>query len=99
MRRYSANSGALSGPGGRAGATAGVDRLRALPGFHSMEKMPEIGATIDEPWLCTGQAGMAYFLHQDRQVLADSLAKLHRLEDERELHRIRPHFEASCRAG
>jgi biotin carboxylase len=80
-------------------ASPGVDRVRALPGFHSMEKMPEIGATIDEPWLCTGQAGMAYFQHRDREVLAYSLAKLHRLEDDRELHYIRPHFHASRRAG
>jgi hypothetical protein len=64
-----------------------------------MEKMPEIGATIDEPWLCTGQAGMAYFQHRDREVLADSLAKLHRIEDDGELHDIRPHFHASRRAG
>lgn len=80
-------------------ASPGVDRVRGLPGFHSMEKMPEIGTTIDEPWLCTGQAGMAYFLHQDREVLANSLHELHRLEDDRELHHMRPHFEASRRAG
>ena len=80
-------------------ASPGVDRLRALPGFHNTEKMPEIGATIDEPWLCTGQAGMAYFLHLDREVLANSLAKLHRLEDERELHHVRPHVHAGRRAG
>jgi hypothetical protein len=42
---------------------------------------------------------MAYFLHQDRQVLADSLATLHRLEDEGELHHIQPHFGAVRRAG
>jgi biotin carboxylase len=80
-------------------ASPGVDRIRALPGFHSMEKMPEIGATIDEPWLCTGQAGMAYFLHQDSDVLADSLAELHALEDDGELHDIRPHIHAGRRAG
>jgi hypothetical protein len=77
----------------------GLDRVRALPGLHSMEKIPEIGATINEPWLCTGQAGMAYFLHEDREVLVDSLAKLHRLEDEGQLHDISPHFTASLRAG
>jgi biotin carboxylase len=80
-------------------ASPGVDHVRVLPGFHSMEKMPEIGATIDEPWLCTGQAGMAYFLHRDRGVIANSLAKLHRLEDNRALHDIRPHLHAGRRAG
>lgn len=80
-------------------ASPGLDRLRALPGFHSMEKIPQIGAAIDEPWLCTGQAGMAYFLHQDRGVLVESLAQLHRLEDHRQLHHIRPHRQAGRRAG
>jgi biotin carboxylase len=85
--------------GGTVLASPGVDRVRALPGFHSTEKMPEIGATIGEPWLCTGQAGMAYFLHQDPEVLASSLRKLHRLEDDGELHNIRPYAEAGDRAG
>lgn len=71
-------------------ASPGLRRVRALPGFHGIEKIPEIGATIDEPWLCTGQAGMAYFLHPNREMLAHSLARLHRLEDDRELHRIQP---------
>jgi ATP-grasp domain len=72
-------------------ASPGLDRVRALPGFHSIEKIPEIGATINEPWLCTGHAGMAYFLHQDREVLASSLRKLHQLEDDGQLHHMRPH--------
>jgi hypothetical protein len=80
-------------------ASPGADRVRALPGFHSMEKMPDIGAAIDEPWLCTGQAGMAYFLHRDRKLLADSLATLHQLEDDGELHDIRTHTDAGRRAG
>jgi biotin carboxylase len=77
----------------------GLDRVRALPGFHSMEKIPEPGSTVNEPWLCTGQAGMAYFLHEDREVLVNSLAALHRLEDADKLHDIWPHFGAAQRAG
>jgi hypothetical protein len=75
----------------------GLDRVRALPGFHSMEKIPEIGATINEPWLCTGQAGMAYFVHPDGGLVADSLSELHRLEDAGALHRIRPHHTGAAR--
>jgi ATP-grasp domain len=80
-------------------ASPGLDRVRALPGFHSMEKLPKIGSTIGEPWLCTGQAGLAYFLHRDPEVVASSLRKLHRLEDNGELHQIGPHVEAGHRVG
>jgi hypothetical protein len=85
--------------GGTVLASPGVESIRALPGFHSMEKMPDIGATIGEPWLCSGQAGMAYFLHRNREVLASSLQKLHRLEDDGELHYIGPDVQAGCLAG
>ena len=77
----------------------GLPRVRAPPGYHSMEKIPASGTTVNEPWMCTGQAGMAYFLHHDRGVLADSLAVLHRLEDAVELHDIWPHFGSACRAA
>lgn len=80
-------------------ASPGVGRIRRLPGFHSMEKIPQIGTTVDEPWLCTGQAGMAYFSHPDRGVVADSLAKLHQLEDDGKLHRMRRDFKSGRRAG
>lgn len=85
--------------GGTVLASPGVDRIRALPGFHSLDQMPEIGATIDEPWLCDGQAGMAYFLDWDRDVIANSLQELHRLEDDGELHHIRLDVEEAHRAG
>jgi hypothetical protein len=80
-------------------SSAGVERLRALPGFHSLEKMPEIGASIDAPWLCDGQAGVAHFLHPDHEVIGNSLQELHQLEDDGGLHQLLPHLKAGQRAG
>lgn len=77
----------------------GLDYVRALPGFHSIERIPARGATVSEPWMCTGQAGMAYFLHQDRDVVAESLSRLHKLEDEGGLHVILPAPPASGHAS
>ncbi|WP_445166067.1 ATP-grasp domain-containing protein [Mycolicibacterium sp. Dal123E01] len=71
-------------------SSPGLDLVRTLPGLHSMEKLPAIGATIAQPWMCTGQAGMAYFVHRQRDLVAASLDRLHRLEDDGQLHRMWP---------
>lgn len=80
-------------------SSPGVDFVRALPGLHSMEKLPAVGAPITEPWICTGQAGMAYFLHRDRDLVTGSLGRLHRLEDEGQLHHMRPVMNHQRKAG
>ena len=85
--------------GGTVASFPGMARLQALPGFHSLEKVPEVGASIDAPWLCDGQTGVAHFLHRDREVIAKALQELHQLEDDGELYQIRPHVEAGRRAG
>jgi ATP-grasp domain len=67
----------------------GLVRLEALPGFYGVEKVPAVGATVDAPWLCTGQAGYAYFADDDPAVVRRSVDTLHAMEDAGELYIVR----------
>lgn len=69
-------------------ASPGLDFIRALPGFHSLDHLPRAGQTIAQPWTCVGEAGVAYFLHHDSGVVAESLRRLHEFEDAGRVHTI-----------
>lgn len=66
----------------------GLEWMRGLPGYHSSERLPAVGASIDEPWLCTGRAGMAYFLDPCADELERTLTLLHDHEDRGDLYRL-----------
>ncbi|WP_329310253.1 ATP-grasp domain-containing protein [Streptomyces sp. NBC_01262] len=69
-------------------AMDGLRTLRRLPGFHSIDRLPEIGLPVEDLGLTTGAGGLAYFVHEDVELLEHSLGVLHELEDVGELYRI-----------
>ncbi|MFF8833774.1 ATP-grasp domain-containing protein [Streptomyces sp. NPDC015131] len=62
-------------------AMDGLRTLRRLPGFHSLTKLPAIGAPVGDPYLTTGAGGLAYFVSDDPELLAHSLAVVHAMEE------------------
>ncbi|MFG2196714.1 ATP-grasp domain-containing protein [Streptomyces sp. NPDC048639] len=76
----------------------GLDRLRALPGFHGVTGIVPAGGRVEEPWLSCGQAGFAFFVHSDPAVVDESLRTLHAMEDRREIYRV-DEAEAHMPAG
>ncbi|MEU6084383.1 ATP-grasp domain-containing protein [Streptomyces sp. NPDC047108] len=82
----------------------GLDRLRALPGFHGVTGIVPPGGRVEEPWLSCGQAGFAFFVHSDPGVVDESLRTLHAMEDRGEIYRVaydeaRTPAEAGAGAG
>ncbi|WP_051942862.1 ATP-grasp domain-containing protein [Streptacidiphilus rugosus] len=71
-------------------AVDGLRTLRRLPGFHSLDKMPAVGEPVRDRYLTTAASGIAFFVHDDAEVLDASLAALHALEDSGALFRLRP---------
>lgn len=60
----------------------GLENIRRLPGYHSIRNLPQIGYQSVNPLLTTGDFGIAYFCHEDRVLLEQSLSILHEMEDE-----------------
>ncbi len=63
-------------------AVPGLDRIRRLPGFLGFSHAPRAGNEIEDPFLTTGDNGVCYFSHEEEDVVRDSLAQLHRWEDD-----------------
>lgn len=59
----------------------GLAVLRALPGFHSIARLPAIGRPVPDRLLTTGASGIAFLVHDSETVLAESLSAVHELED------------------
>lgn len=69
-------------------ALDGLRLMRRLPGFHSVVRMPVPGDTIRHGHLTTGGCGVAFFVHEDQELLEHSLGILHDLEDTGALYRV-----------
>lgn len=69
-------------------ALDGLRLVRRLPGFHSVARMPVPGNTVRREHLTTGARGIAFFVHEDEELLGHSLGILHDLEDSDGLFRI-----------
>ncbi|MEU9041625.1 MULTISPECIES: ATP-grasp domain-containing protein [unclassified Kitasatospora] len=69
-------------------AVDGARILRRLPGFHSIDRLPEIGQPILDRYLTTGASGIAYLVHEDEHLLLNSLGVIHDLEDSGALYRL-----------
>ncbi|MEV5483477.1 MULTISPECIES: ATP-grasp domain-containing protein [Streptomyces] len=69
-------------------ALDGLRLVRRLPGFHSVARMPQPGDTVRHGHLTTGTCGIAFFVHEDHELLEHSLGVLHDLEDSGGLFRI-----------
>ncbi|WP_406839907.1 ATP-grasp domain-containing protein [Streptomyces sp. AHU1] len=59
----------------------GARILRRMPGFHSIDRLPAVGEPLKDRYLTTGACGIAYLVHEDEELLLNSLAVLHSLED------------------
>jgi glutathione synthase/RimK-type ligase-like ATP-grasp enzyme len=59
----------------------GLRDMRRLPGFHSAVRLPVAGQRIEDAHLTTGACGLAFFVHEDAELLEHSLAVLHEMED------------------
>ncbi|GAA0476337.1 ATP-grasp domain-containing protein [Streptomyces olivaceiscleroticus] len=62
-------------------AMDGLRTMRRLPGFHSIARLPVIGEPMQDRYLTTGACGIAFFVHEDTELLQHSLATLHDIED------------------
>ncbi|WP_258087336.1 ATP-grasp domain-containing protein [Xenorhabdus bovienii] len=60
----------------------GLSNVRKLPGFHSVVHLPHLGYISKNPLLTTGDFGIAYFAHEDKEVLDNSIAILHQIEND-----------------
>ncbi|MFJ9517968.1 ATP-grasp domain-containing protein [Kitasatospora sp. NPDC101801] len=69
-------------------AVDGARILRRLPGFHSIDRLAEIGQPIADRYLTTGAGGIAYLVHEDEDLLAHALGVLHDLEDGGAFYRL-----------
>lgn len=69
-------------------AMDGLRTLRRLPGFHSLTRLPAIGSPVADPYLTTGAGGLAYFVSDDPELLAHSLAVVHAMEESGTLFRL-----------
>lgn len=67
----------------------GLLTIRKLPGFHSVVNLPPLGYIAKNPLLTTGDFGIAYFAHEDKEVLDHSLAILHQMENDGMLYEVR----------
>lgn len=74
--------------GGVLEALDGLRLVRRLPGFHSVARMPVARDTISHEHLTTGGCGIAFFVHEDYELLEHSLGVLHDLEDSGALFRV-----------
>jgi glutathione synthase/RimK-type ligase-like ATP-grasp enzyme len=66
----------------------GLATLRALPGFHSIARLPVIGAPVPDRLLTTGASGIAFLVHDSETVLGESLSVLHDVEDAGHFYRV-----------
>lgn len=73
---------------GRIKNRIGLSTIRRLPGFHSVVQIPSLGYVAENPLLTTGDFGIAYFSHADKEVLDYSLSILHQLENEGKLYEV-----------
>lgn len=69
-------------------AMDGLRTLRRLPGFHSIARLPIIGEPVRDRYLTTGACGIAFFVHEDTELLQHSLATLHDIEDSGGMFRL-----------
>ncbi|SCK09771.1 ATP-grasp domain-containing protein [Streptomyces sp. WMMB 322] len=69
-------------------AMDGLRTMRRLPGFHSIARLPAIGVPVQDRYLTTGASGIAFFVHEDDELLEHSLATLHDIEDAAGMYRI-----------
>ncbi|WP_051861691.1 ATP-grasp domain-containing protein [Streptomyces ochraceiscleroticus] len=76
-------------------ALDGLRRIRRLPGFHSVARIPAVGEPVRDGQLTTGGCGVAFFVHEDAELLQHSLDVLHEIEDAGELYRIEDESDAS----
>lgn len=70
-------------------AIPGLERLRRLPGFHSIGNLPEVGQPTRNRFLADGVMGIAFLVHPDEAVLTESLATIHGWEDAGEFYAVR----------
>jgi ATP-grasp domain len=69
-------------------AMPGVARLRRLPGFHSVARLPRIGRAVPDRLLTTGASGIAFLVDEDEARLFRSLAIIHELEDSGRFYQV-----------
>ncbi len=66
----------------------GLAVLRGLPAFHSIARLPAVGAPVPDRLLTTGASGIAFLVHDSEAVLSESLSVLHELEDAGNLYHV-----------
>ncbi|GAA2482808.1 ATP-grasp domain-containing protein [Streptomyces gobitricini] len=68
----------------------GVRTLRRLPGFHSVDRLPAVGEPLKDRHLTTGACGIAFLVHEDEELLRNSLDVVHDMEDAGLFYRLGP---------
>nr|WP_228454140.1 ATP-grasp domain-containing protein [Streptomyces alkaliphilus] len=66
----------------------GLRTVRRLPGFHSVARLPQVSDVLRDTRLTTGSCGIAFFVHEDAELVEHSLAVLHGLEDSGALFQV-----------
>ncbi|MFD5584032.1 ATP-grasp domain-containing protein [Streptomyces sp. NPDC127063] len=66
----------------------GLRTVRRLPGFHSVAQLPRVSDMLRDTQLTTGSCGIAFFVHEDAELVEHSLAVLHELEDSGALFQV-----------
>ncbi|WP_157531456.1 hypothetical protein [Kitasatospora sp. Root107] len=75
----------VPGATGTLRSVPGLDRLRRLPGFHSVTGLPETGTPATVLERSAQGWGVAYFVHEDDSLLHSSVAVVHAMEETGEL--------------